>query len=180
VLIPHRLYRDAIYAVDPDLTIEVTGKALFPKGPAFSTAIGFFNDFFYMAVWVCISFALGDDQNSPPGEGMTALVYGFASYALTVALGYNTGLGVSPARDLGPRLIGLWVGYHDAFKTGYWAYGPWGASLGGALFGAFIYDLFVFVGGESPVNYKWPQPGDIKWKMREKKQRAKDKIQHIA
>jgi aquaglyceroporin related protein len=174
------LYRDAIMSVDPDLTLELTGKALFPKGPSFSTTSGFFNDFVYMAIWICVAFALGDDQNSPPGQGMTALIFGLNGFLTMVALGYNTGLGISPARDLGPRLVGLWAGYSEAFAGGYWAYGPWGASISGALFGGLIYDLFIFVGGESPVNYRWPQPGDIKWKAREKKNKAKDKIGRMA
>ncbi|OAL42943.1 aquaporin-like protein [Pyrenochaeta sp. DS3sAY3a] len=174
------LYRDAIYAVDPGLTLDMTGSALFPKGPSFSVAGGFFNDFVYMAVYVCIAFALGDDQNSPPGQGMTALIFGFTGFVTMVALGYNTGLGISPARDLGPRLVGLWAGYGSAFEGGYWAYGPWGASISGALVGGLVYDLFVFVGGESPVNYRWPQPGDIKWKVREGKRVVEDKIQRVA
>jgi aquaglyceroporin related protein len=173
------LYSDAIHSVDPKLTLDITGKALFPKGPAFSATTGFFNDFVFMAIYVCIAFALGDDQNSPPGQGMTALVFGFMGYLMMVALGYNTGLGISPARDLGPRLVGLWAGYTDAFADPYWAYGPWGASISGALFGGFIYDLFIFVGGESPVNYRWPEPGDIKWKMHEKKEQTKEQIHHI-
>lgn len=173
------LYRDAIYDVDPGLTLEVTGKALFPKGPSFSTAGGFFNDFVYMAVYVCVAFALGDDQNSPPGQGMTALIFGFTGFVTMVALGYNTGLGISPARDLGPRLVGLAVGYKEAFEGGYWAYGPWGASVAGSLLGGFIYDLFIFVGGESPVNYRWPEPGDVKWRAKQAKENTKDKIQRI-
>lgn len=175
-----RLYHDAIYSVDPNLTLDITGKALFPKGPSFSNVTGFFNDFVYMAVWICITFALGDDQNSPPGQGMTALIFGFAGYLTMVALGYNTGLGISPARDLGPRLVAQWAGYDDAFKDGYWAWGPWGASVSGALFGGFVYDLLVFVGGESPVNYRWPQPGDIKWKACVEKDKVKDKILRVA
>ncbi|KAF1840649.1 aquaporin-like protein [Cucurbitaria berberidis CBS 394.84] len=176
----YALYRDAILAVDPGLTLDKTGKALFPKGPSFTTVGGFFNDFVYMAVYVCITFALGDDQNSPPGQGMTALIIGFTGFVTMIALGYNTGLGISPARDLGPRLVALWAGYPDAFKGGYWAYGSWGASISGAFFGGLIYDLFIFAGGESPVNYRWPQPGDIKWKVKEKRQQTKDKIQRIA
>jgi aquaglyceroporin related protein len=161
----------------------MTGKALFPKGPVYSTATGFFNDFVYMAIFVCVIFALGDDQNSPPGQGMTAFIVGLTGYVTMIGLGYNTGLGISPARDLGPRLIALWVGYEDAFSNGYWAYGSWGASISGALVGGLFYDLCIFVGGESPVNYRWPQPGDIKWKAKEKKnqakEKAKDKIQRI-
>jgi aquaglyceroporin related protein len=173
------LYHDAILAVDPAHTVDITGKALFPKGPSFSVAGGFFNDFVYMAIWVCTAFALGDDQNSPPGQGMTALIFGFNGFLTMVALGYNTGLGISPARDLGPRLVGLWAGYDDAFKGGYWAYGPWGASIAGAIFGGLIYDLFIFVGGESPVNYRWPKPGEVKWRAKKVKEEAKDQIQRI-
>lgn len=176
----YALYRDAIIAVDPGKTLDKTGSALFPKGPQFSTSSGFFNDFVYMAVYVCIAFALGDDQNSPPGQGMTALIFGFTVFVTMIALGYNTGLGISPARDLGPRLIAMWVGYEEAFATGYWAYGSWGASISGALVGGFMYDLCVFVGGESPVNYRWPQPGDIQWKVRERKKQARDQIERIA
>jgi aquaglyceroporin related protein len=39
--------------------------------------------------------------------------------------------------------------------------------------------LFIFVGGESPVNYRWPQPGDVKWRAKKAKDDAKDKIQRI-
>ncbi|EFQ93612.1 hypothetical protein PTT_08938 [Pyrenophora teres f. teres 0-1] len=182
--VAYALYSDAIHAVDPGLTLDLTGKALFPQGPIYSTATGFFNDFVYMAIFVCVIFALGDDQNSPPGQGMTALIVGLTGMVTMIGLGYNTGLGISPARDLGPRLIALWVGYEDAFASGYWAYGSWGASISGALCGGLLYDLCIFVGGESPINYRWPQPGDIKWRAIDKKnrtkERAKDKIQQVA
>ncbi|CAN9164585.1 unnamed protein product [Alternaria sp. RS040] len=182
--VSYALYADAIHQVDPGLTLEMTGKALFPQGPLYSTATGFFNDFVYMAIFVCVIFALGDDQNSPPGQGMTAFVVGLTGFVTMIGLGYNTGLGISPARDLGPRLIGLWVGYDSAFENGYWAYGSWGASIAGALCGGLMYDICIFVGGESPVNYRWPQPGDIKWKAIEKKnhakEQAKDQIQKVA
>jgi aquaglyceroporin related protein len=180
LLILHSIYYDAIQEVDPGLTLELTGKALFPQGPKYSTATGFFNDFAYMAIFVLVVFAVGDDQNSPPGQGMSALVVGLAGFVTMIGLGYNTGLGISPARDLGPRLVGLWAGYDEAFATGYWAYGSWGASIGGALTGGLLYDLCIFQGGESPVNYRWPQPGDIKWKAKEKKDLVKDKIHDVA
>ncbi|EUC47505.1 hypothetical protein COCMIDRAFT_90134 [Bipolaris oryzae ATCC 44560] len=178
--VAYAVYHDAIHEVDPGLTLDMTGKALFPKGPIYSTATGFFNDFVYMAIFVCVVFALGDDQNSPPGQGMTAFIVGLTGMVTMIGLGYNTGLGISPARDLGPRLVAYWVGYKDAFSTGYWAYGCWGASVSGALCGGLLYDTCIFVGGESPVNYRWPQPGDIKWRARQTKDRAKDKIQQVA
>jgi hypothetical protein len=173
VLTLSRIYYDAINSADPGHTLEITGSALFPKGPAFSATTAFFNDFVFMAIFTCIAFSLGDDQNSPPGQGMTALIFGFVGYLMMVSLGYNTGLGISPARDLGPRLVGLWAGY-DSFADAYWAYGPFGASTSGAIFGGFIYDLFVFVGGESPVNYRWPEKGDIEWRWNKKKEQTKE------
>lgn len=175
----YALYHDAILAVDPGKTLEKTGKALFPKGPQFSTAGGFFNDFVYMAIYVCIAFSLGDDQNSPPGQGMTALIFGFTVFVTMIALGYNTGLGISPARDLGPRLVAMWVGYEDAFATAYWAYGSWGASIGGALVGGLMYDLCVFVGGESPVNYRWPRLGELRGKVGRKREKARHQLERI-
>lgn len=176
---PSSLYHDAIHSIDPSKTLSLTGSALFPKGPSFSATSGFLNDFVYMAIWVCVAFALGDDQNSPPGQGMTALIFGVTGYATMIALGYNTGLGISPARDIGPRLVAYWVGYGEAFQDKYWLYGPWGASIAGALVGGLMYDVCIFVGGESPVNYRWPEPRDMKWKVGEKKREVGDKVREM-
>lgn len=41
----------------------------------------------------------------------------------------------------------------------WWIWGPWVADIFGGLFGAFMYDMFIFTGGESPVNYP---PGRIR------------------
>lgn len=63
---------------------------------------------------------------------------------------------MNPARDFGPRLVALWAGYGtDTFTTGWWIHGPWAGTLSGAGAGATLYDAFVFVGAESPVNYLW-------------------------
>lgn len=35
----------------------------------------------------------------------------------------------------------------------WWVWGPWIADITGGLFGALIYDMAIFTGGESPVNY---------------------------
>jgi aquaglyceroporin related protein len=110
---------------------------------------------------------------------MSALIYGFMTYLLSITMGYN-GLGISPARDLGPRCVAWWVGYgRDTFATGWWAYGPIAAGLGGSLCGALLYDICIFAGGESPVNYAWPGPGDIKARMKARKQQAKEKLDQL-
>lgn len=110
---------------------------------------------------------------------MSALIYGLMTYLLCITMGYN-GLGISPARDLGPRLIAWWVGYgNETFSTGWWAYGPIAAGLSGSLVGALLYDTFIFVGSESPVNWNWPQPEEIKWRVKARKDQAKNKLQKL-
>lgn len=75
--------------------------------------------------------------------------------------GYNTGGTLNPVRDLGPRLAALAMGYPTSiFNAGsaWWIWGGWCATISGALIGAGVYDICIFVGGESPVNYsrrKW-------------------------
>lgn len=169
------IYRDAIMHIDPQLTPSITGKALYTIPTSYvSVATSFFNDFLSAAFYTCVAFAIGDDSNTPPGSGMSALIYGLMSFLLCITFGYN-GLGVSPARDLGPRFIAWWVGYgSETFSTGWWAYGPIAAGLTGVLTGAFVYDAFVFVGGESPVNYRWPTPKELKDRALAKRRQGKE------
>lgn len=188
------IYRDAILHIDPTLTPSITGKALYTIPASYiSVPTAFFNDFLSAALYTCVAFAIGDDSNTPPGsgkpltfpsslplpsfqsiltaQGMSALIYGLMSFLLCICFGYN-GLGVSPARDLGPRFIAWWVGYGgETFSSGWWAYGPVAAGLSGALTGALVYDVFVFVGGESPVNYRWPSVREVGERVRGIKQR---------
>lgn len=60
------------------------------------------------------------------------------------------------ARDFGPRLVAVmagWGGHLFREYHAWWIWGPWVADITGALFGALIYDMAIFTGGESPVNY---------------------------
>lgn len=171
------LFRDSILHFDPGLTPELTGKAFYTLPQTWvSPTSAFFNEFVGAAILVCIVFALGDDQNSPPGAGMNALILGLANFLIVITLSYNTGPAISPARDFGPRLVALFAGYGtQTFTTGWWAYGPWGGGFSGSIVGALLYDSMVFVGGESPVNYRWPKPPEIRWKIRDSKNRMKGK-----
>lgn len=63
------------------------------------------------AVLAVAVLALGDDTNAPPGTGMNAFVLGPVITVLSMAFGYNTGVAMIPARDLGPHLACLAVGY---------------------------------------------------------------------
>lgn len=159
-LVAFALYRTAIleYAAGASLAASGTADSFITsrRHNTVNAATAFFNEFVATACLAAVVLALGDDSNAPPGAGMSALVLGLVIVALSLAFGYNTGCGMNPSRDLGPRLALLAVGYgseelfHDG---GYWVYGPWAATITGALVGGGLYDIAIFVGGESPVNY---------------------------
>ncbi|CAJ2505697.1 Uu.00g130910.m01.CDS01 [Anthostomella pinea] len=151
-------YYDAIHYVDP--TMSSSYKSFFSSPQDWVSVEGaFFSQFVAGAVMMIAVFSLGDDQNNPPGAGMHALILGFLQVTLKFCLGYNTGSSLNPASDFGPRLVALWVGYRTPalFDNAWWIYGPWAAALTGALAGCIFYDLFIFVGSESPVNYRIPK-----------------------
>lgn len=86
-------------------------------------------------------------------------ILGLLQAALKFSLGYNTGSALNPASDFGPRLVALWVGYRTPllFDNAWWVYGPWAAAMAGSIAGCVFYDSFIFVGSESPVNYRIPK-----------------------
>ncbi|KAK2599252.1 hypothetical protein N8I77_011022 [Diaporthe amygdali] len=163
-IIAYGLYHDAIMEADPTMTETYSSWFAVPQQWV-SPATAFFSEFIGGAVIMIAVLSLGDDQNNPPGAGMHAFVLGLLVAVLKMTLGYNTGGAMNPAADLGPRLAALAGGYRtdDLFKTGFWAYGPWGASVSGALVGSAVYDAVVFVGSESPINYRWSKE-QHKWR----------------
>lgn len=64
---------------------------------------------------------------------------------------------VNLIRDWGPRIALTIVGYKGlwSFENGYFAYTPMASTICGALFGALVYDVFIYTGGESWVNKPW-------------------------
>lgn len=141
----------------------------YPRYSQIGGATAFFTEFTGTSILAVAVLALGDDTNAPPGAGMNALVLGLIITVLSMAFGYNTGAALNPTRDLGPRLAVFALGYgSDVFTNGYWVYGPWVATITGAIFGAFLYDAAIFVGGESPVNYprRRIKRAGYKWKKR--------------
>lgn len=119
------------------------------------SATAFWNEFLGTTFLSITILALGDDQNAPPGAGMNSLIIGLVITCLCMTLGYQTGGAFSPSRDFGPRLALLVLGYDGSslFTNPYWFYGPWAGAVSGSFVGAFLYDFFIFTGGESPVNY---------------------------
>jgi aquaglyceroporin related protein len=186
-LIAYGVYRDAIIAFDTQggqpavdsgnaqalgLFAGGSGKAFFTQPASFAgVGAGFVNEFVATATLACAILALGDDSNAPPGAGMHALIVGLVVTVLTMAFGYNTGACLNPARDFGPRLATAVVGYGGEVFTvrqAWWIYGAWGATISGALVGGLLYDVAVFVGSESPVNYPWSWRRRIKNKVKKR------------
>ncbi|KAH9907256.1 aquaporin-like protein [Xylariomycetidae sp. FL2044] len=152
------IYYDAIHYVDPNMESSWKSFYSYPQDwVTIPTAI--MSQFVAGAVMMVAVFSLGDDQNNPPGAGMHAFVLGLLTVTLKFCLGYNTGSALNPASDFGPRLVALWVGYRTptTFENAWWVYGPWGAALAGSIAGCVLYDLLIFVGSESPVNYRIPK-----------------------
>jgi aquaglyceroporin related protein, other eukaryote len=111
-------------------------------------------------------------------------VLGLLVAILKMALGFNIGSALNPASDFGPRLIAYAVGYHQdsVFKDPWWFYGPWAATFVGSTLGCVIYDTFVFVGTESPVNYRYPPTirRKIEKKGRQIKQKGHQVLNHLS
>lgn len=176
--IAYGLYRDSILHYTSTSTTLATSNTAssfltYPRYTYITPTTAFFNEFTGTAILAVAVLALGDDSNAPPGAGMSAFIIGLVVVALSTAFSHNTGAALNPSRDFGPRLA-LWAfgyGGESLFGGGawggggpgggvsfggeaaYWIWGPWVATCAGALVGAGIYDVAIFVGGESPVNY---------------------------
>lgn len=157
-LIAFGLYKDVILNYDGANSLIAGGTAAdiitYRRYEYISVPTAFFNEFVGTAVLSIAVMALGDDSNAPPGAGMNAFILGLVVTVLTMAFGHNTGAALNPSRDFGPRLALLALGYgKTVFTDPFWFYGPWVATILGAITGAGLYDIAIFTGGESPINY---------------------------
>lgn len=181
-LISFGLFRNSIveFANTADLANTNTASAFitYPRNTWIDPVTAFFTEFTGTAIMAVAILALGDDSNAPPGAGMNALIVGLIVVVISMALGWNTGLAMNPARDIGPRLALLALGYgtETSFNGSYWFWGPWCGPILGAIFGAFLYDSAIFVGGESPVNYPRKR---VKRALRKKKSKWNKRFQVV-
>ncbi|KAJ5664392.1 Major intrinsic protein [Penicillium longicatenatum] len=157
------------YAIYHDAIVEIGVKTGTPQNAGLAAealitapksyvhpVTAFFTEFLGSAILFGAIVALGDDTNAPPGAGMQAFILGILITLVILALGYNTGGCFNCARDFGPRLTMLMAGWGGKLfreTHAWWIWGPWCADISGALFGALVYDMAIFTGGESPINY---------------------------
>lgn len=166
-LLAFSVYKDSIMEVDGALLPETTGVRFYtqPQTDHISASTAFTVEMLGSAVISCAILALGDSGNSPPGAGMHALIIGLLITTTCMALGWTTRGCFNPARDLGPRLAALALGYPLHSFTDwshFWIWGAWVAPLVGGIIGGVAYDGCVFKGGESPINYSgtlWKKKG---------------------
>jgi glycerol uptake facilitator len=104
--------------------------------------------------------AITDSRNQLPGANLPPLLVGFAVFAVGTSLGPQTGYGINPARDFGPRLFAYFAGWGKVALPGtYQGTGPglygsmahwtayfWipivGPFIGGVI-GVLLYDFFI-------------------------------------
>ncbi len=97
--------------------------------------------------------AITDGRNQLPGANLPPLLIGFAVFAIGASLGANTGYGINPARDFGPRLFAFFAGWGKVALPGtYNAIGfhfsgyfwiPIVGPLIGGVIGVLLYDFFI-------------------------------------
>lgn len=148
-------------------TASLSGACLYtnPK-PYVTWRNAFFDEFIGGAILVGCLMALLDDTNAPPASGMTAFIVGLLVAGIGMALGYQTSFTINPARDLGPRIFAAMIGYgRHPFHIfhWWWAWGAIGGPIAGGIAGALVYDLFIFTGSESPINY--PDKGYVERRL---------------
>ncbi|KAJ6108632.1 hypothetical protein N7523_009955 [Penicillium sp. IBT 18751x] len=174
-LVAYGIYYESIqhYLATNTTTGIVTSFVTSQRETWISPQTAFFNEFVGSAMLSVVILALGDDQNAPPGAGMNSFIIGLIITCLSISFAYQTGAAFNPSRDFGPRLALLALGYSgELFRNAYWFYGPWVGAIAGWFGGAFLYDFFIFTGGESPVNYPWERTeramrkSGMKWKRR--------------
>ncbi|CCC66858.1 hypothetical protein NCAS_0A03000 [Naumovozyma castellii] len=128
---------------------------VFPK-PFLSTSRQFISEFLCGAMLQAGLFGLTDPYTCLSSDLFPLMLF-ILIFVIMSSLDYQTGTAMNLARDLGPRLalyaVGfdrkmLWIDHHHFF----WV--PMVAPIIGALTGGLVYDICIYQGHESPVN--WP------------------------
>ncbi|KAJ3513492.1 hypothetical protein NLJ89_g2913 [Agrocybe chaxingu] len=151
-------YYHAINIVEGGVGVRTLGTAgLFSTYalPYMTNVSAFFDEFLGTAVLTIVVLAMGDRRNMQPPGGLAPLVLFLLVLGIGASLGMQTGYAINPARDLGPRIMTAMVGYGRqvfTFRNHYWIWCPVMGPILGALFGAFVYDAFLYTGDDSVIN----------------------------
>ncbi|KAI9376218.1 aquaporin-like protein [Aspergillus egyptiacus] len=120
----------------------------------FMTRTGmFFSEFLASAILQFVVFAVSNRFNVADSH-MLPLTLFFTIFGIGACFGWETGYAINLARDFGPRLVSYMLGYGpEVWKAGnYYFWIPLIVPFLGCAFGGFLYDVFLYVGPDSPIN----------------------------
>lgn len=138
------IYREQFLAFDPGLEKTAGVFCTFPAFPE-NLWIGFWDQFFGTALLVLLIFSVVDDLNQAAARPFAPLVIGLIVVAIGMSFGALHGYAINPARDLGPRLMTVFLGFrNNGLSDGalvYWV--PVVAPLLGGPVGGLVYDVMI-------------------------------------
>jgi len=141
------VYYDAISYVDPGRNSTAGIFASYPNAlptDTPSTATLAIDQMFGTALLLVIILAVTDDKNMKITSSLVPLLIGLGLAAIHISFGLNAGCAINPARDFGPRLLTLMVGYSDTFeKASYFFWIPWLLPHLGGVIGALVYQFMI-------------------------------------
>ncbi len=108
-------------------------------------------EFIGTAVLLWGVLASGDNKNMGLVNNLGPFLVGGVVLAVGLSLGGPSGYAINPARDFGPRLLGLVVGTQGLFDGIYWLVPPIIMTILGGIVGAVTYDWFVTPALEAKV-----------------------------
>jgi glycerol uptake facilitator protein len=86
---------------------------------------------------------MGIGDTKPSIGGLGALLVGFVVLSVGLSLGGPSGYSINPARDLGPRILGVLVGTQGLFDGLYWLIVPVLVPAFSGAVGVVLYDIFI-------------------------------------
>ncbi|KAI4875482.1 hypothetical protein NFI96_030046 [Prochilodus magdalenae] len=125
---------------------------------------GFFDQLIGTASLIVCVLAIVDPFNNPIPQGLEAFTVGFTVLVIGLAMGFNSGYAVNPARDLGPRLFTSIAGWGSRVFThkNCWFLVPIFAPFLGTIVGVIVYQMMV----------GWHVEGEV----RDKKKTTEDNV----
>ena len=129
--------------VDPNFENTAGVFATFPAVPGF--LYGFIDQVVGTFILIFLILATGDANNTPAGANLGHIIVGLIIVAIGMSFGFMHGYAINPARDLGPRLFAVLVGFKNNGLTdgsNVWIVPIVGPIVGG-IFGAIVYDVTI-------------------------------------
>lgn len=137
------VYYGKLVEVDPNFENTAGVFATFPAVPGF--LYGFIDQVVGTFILIFLILATGDANNTPAGANLGPIIVGLIIVAIGMSFGFMHGYAINPARDLGPRLFAVLVGFKNNGLTdgsNVWIVPIVGPIVGG-IFGAIVYDVTI-------------------------------------